>query len=387
MFVWEGGSAMNLLITGAEGFIGRNLRAALQQFDYRLFLIDVDSSAGEFAYAAANADFVFHFAGVNRPENAKDFQTGNADYTSALLGALENGKRPPVLMTSSTQAALNNPYGKSKLKAEQALRRYNNRIKSPVYIYRLTNVFGKWSKPNYNSAVATFCHNIARGLPISVSDPDNTLRLVYIDDVIAEFLRALDGNPTYDDTGFCTAGPEHEVTLKRIASLLRTFSLARSSLDLPDQRNAFVRKLFATYQSFLPPDQLAYTPKTHADERGSFTELLHMNTYGQMSVNVVKPHVTKGMHWHQTKHEKFIVVSGHGVIRLRDPFGGQVYSYEVNGKAVTIVDIPPGYVHTIENIGSSDLITLMWANEVFNPAHADTFHREFQEKPSGDEAL
>ncbi|MBN1777196.1 MAG: NAD-dependent epimerase/dehydratase family protein [Clostridiales bacterium] len=377
---------MNLLITGANGFIGRNLRAALQQSDHRLLLIDVSSSAAEFARAANDADFVFHLAGVNRPDNDAEFRTGNADLTEKLVEALEKGKRPPVLISSSTQAALQNPYGVSKAMAEQALRRYGSRAKSPVYVYRLTNVFGKWSRPNYNSAVATFCYNTARGLPITVNDPDAVLRLVYIDDVITEFLRALNGKPTRGDDGFYTAGPEQEITLKKLISLLRSFSRARSTLDLPDQRSAFAKKLFATYQSFLPPDRLAYTPKAHADERGSFAELLHMNAYGQMSVNVTKPHVTKGFHWHHTKHEKFIVVSGRGVIRLQDPFGGEVYTYEVSGKNITVVDIPPGYVHTIENTGGSDLVTLMWANEVFDPAHADTFHREFQEIPTGDEA-
>ncbi|MFH1879179.1 MAG: NAD-dependent epimerase/dehydratase family protein [Bacillota bacterium] len=377
---------MNLLITGAEGFIGRNLRAALHQSDHHLLLIDVDSSANECAYAASHADFVFHLAGVNRPRDAAEFQTGNADFTATLLNALENGKRPPVLISSSTQAALDNPYGNSKLKAEKALRRYMDRIKSPVYIYRLTNVFGKWSRPNYNSVVATFCHNIARDMPIAISDPDVTLRLVYIDDVIAEFLRALDGHPTCDEAGFCVAGPEYEVALRRVASLLRGFSLVRTTLDLPDQSNPFVRKLFSTYQSFLPPDQLAYTPKTYTDGRGGFTELLHMNSYGQVSVNVTKPHVSKGSHWHHSKHEKFIVVSGRGVIRFRDPFGDQVYSYKVSGKTITVIDVPPGYVHTIENVGSADLVTLMWASEVFDPARADTYHQNFEGKPFGEEA-
>ena len=218
-----------------------------------------------------------------------------------------------------------------------------------------------------------------------MTDPEHMLRLVYIDDVIAEFLRALDGSPTLETDAFYTAGPEYEVPLKRIVSLLRAFSLTRYTLDLPDQCTAFIRKLFATYQSFLPPDQLSYTPKTHRDERGSFTELMHMNTYGQISVNVSKPHITKGYHWHHTKHEKFIVVSGNGVIRLCDLFTNRVYTYPVSGKALTVVDIPPGYSHTIENTGSKDLITLMWANEVFDPARADTYHREFDATPSGEE--
>lgn len=370
---------MNLLITGANGFIGRNLHAALLQTDHRLVLLDVEATDEDLYLAAGCADFVFHLAGVNRPKDASEFQAGNADFTEKLLDALASGNRPPVLMSSSTQAALDNPYGKSKLLAEQAMLRYQDKVHSPVYIYRLTNVFGKWSRPNYNSVVATFCHNVARGLPISVSDPGLSLRLIYIDDVVSEFLRALDGSPTRDSHGQCTAGPEHTSTLKRIASLIQGFAAARSTLDLPNQRSAFVRKLYATYQSFLPPDELAYMPKTHADGRGSFTELMHLGSYGQISVNVTKPGVRKGSHWHQTKHEKFVVVSGSGVIRFRNPFFGEVYSYSVAAEPVTVVDVPPGYVHIIENVGESDLVTLMWASEVFNPNRADTFQHPFEE--------
>jgi UDP-2-acetamido-2,6-beta-L-arabino-hexul-4-ose reductase len=375
----EGGAEMNLLITGADGFIGRNLRAALQQTSHRLLLLDVDSTDADLQSAAAQADFVFHLAGVNRPQDEREFFAGNADFTELLLAALINGRRPPVLISSSTQAALDNPYGRSKLHAEETMRGYHTATGSPVYIYRLTNVFGKWSRPNYNSVVATFCHNVARGLPITVSDPAYTLRLVYIDDVIAEFLRALDGSPTAQPGGFCTAGPEHESTLQQIASLIHGFHDVRATLDLPDQTDPFVRKLFATYQSFLPLDRLAYTPLTHADDRGSFTELLHMSGYGQVSVNVTKPGVCKGSHWHQTKHEKFIVVSGRGVIRFRSPFASEVYSYEVSGGTTTVVDVPPGYVHLIENVGKCDLVTLMWASEVFDPDSADTWRFQFDE--------
>ena len=378
---------MNLLITGADGFIGRNLRAALEPLNHRLLLIDVNSSETALQTAASQADFVFHLAGVNRPQNTADFQTGNADFTETLLCALEKGKQPPVLISSSTQAALDNAYGKSKYNAEQAIRRYYERVKSPIYIYRLTNVFGKWSRPNYNSAVATFCYNTARGLPITLSDPDYTLRLVYIDDVITEFLRVLDGHPTYDRNGFCHAGPEHEVTLKRIAALLREFQSIRTTLDLPEQRDSFVKKLFATYQSFLPPDQLSYALHSHADERGSFTELMHMNTYGQISVNITRPNICKGSHWHHTKHEKFIVVSGTGLIQFRNLFGDQVYSYEVSGNHITVIDVPPGYVHTIENTGTDDLVTLMWASEVFDPEHADTYPHHFTDNSIGEDSL
>ncbi|HPF87120.1 MAG TPA: NAD-dependent epimerase/dehydratase family protein [Candidatus Limiplasma sp.] len=378
---------MNVLITGADGFIGRNLRAALRQFDHRLFLIDIASSDDDLAAAAAQADFVFHLAGINRPKEVNEFQAGNTDFTVSLLAALENGKKPPVLISSSTQAALDNPYGKSKRDAEDAVHAYQARVHSPVYIYRLTNVFGKWSRPNYNSAVATFCHNIAHDLPITVSDPQYLLRLVYIDDVIDEFLRAFQGNPTVDANGFCSAGPQHEATLAQIVALIRKFHAVSTTLNLPDQRDPFVRKLFATYQSFLPPDRLAYVPKSHADTRGSFTELMHMLGYGQISVNVTKPNVRKGSHWHHTKHEKFIVVSGHGIIRFRNPFDTQVYSYPVGSNVITVIDVPPGYIHTIENIGPDDLVTLMWASEIFDPEHPDTYQQNFEPTTTGDDAL
>ncbi len=370
---------MNLLITGADGFIGRNLRAALQQTNHRLYLFDINTDPKELLTAAADADFVFHLAGVNRPKDDAEFVAGNTEYTQMLLALLEKGKKPPVLMSSSTQALLDNAYGKSKFHAEQAVLRYQERTNSPVFVYRLTNVFGKWSKPNYNSAVATFCHHIARGIPITVSDPAHVVRLVYIDDVVASFVHAMNGSPVPQFDGYCTVEPVHQVTLKRIVTLLHSFQSVRTTLDLPNQRNPFVRKLFATYQSFLPPEQLAYIPKTHADMRGGFAELLHMGGYGQVSVNVTKPGVSKGSHWHHTKHEKFVVVSGSGVIRFRDLFGGPVYQYEVSGEQFTVIDIPPGYVHMLENVGSGDLVTLMWASEVFDRTRPDTYHQLFEE--------
>ena len=371
---------MNLLITGANGFIGRNLRAALQQTEHQLLLLDVHSTAAKFEHAVNEADFVFHLAGVNRPKHEMDFQTGNADFTNTLLTALETAKHPPVLLSSSTQATFDNPYGKSKYLAEQAVRQYGTRTHSPVYVYRLTNVFGKWSRPNYNSAVATFCYNIAHKLPITVNNPDTKLILVYIDDVVNAFLQALNGQPTIDDDDFCVAKPTYEIKLHELVSQLQTFAQIPSTLDIPEQVNALTKKLFATYQSFLPPDQLAYTSTVHSDERGSFSELLHMGNYGQVSVNVTKPNITKGYHWHHTKHEKFIVVSGQGVIKMQNLFGGKIHCYAVSDTPVTVVDIPPGFIHTIENTGSTDLVTLMWSNEVFDQQNPDTFHQEFQDE-------
>ena len=366
---------MNLSITGAGGFMGRNLRAALenQRPEDKLWLIDVDSEPDFLAQAAAEADFVFHLAGVNRPRDPADFMRGNGDFTADLMERLKKGKKPPVVLSSSTQAALNNPYGESKRAAEAAVRAYGQSTGAPVYVYRLTNAFGKWSRPNYNSAVATFCHHIARDLPIQVNDPAVVLKLNYIDDIVAEFLRALDGKPTRDGDGLCRVEPVHEIALGSLANLLQEFRRMRDRLAVPDQSDTLTRKLYATYLSFLPPDDFARTPVIHADQRGSFTELIHMGGYGQVSVNVSRPHIVKGEHWHHTKHEKFVVVSGQGVIRFRKIGDGTVLTYQVSGDVPKVVDIPPGYTHNIENTGDNDMVTLMWASERFDPEHPDTF--------------
>ena len=355
--------------------MGKNLRSALtgRYGDaHRLMLLDMPHTEEELLAAAAEADFVFHLAGVNRPTDPADFQKGNADFTRQLLTLLkERGKRPPVLLSSSIQAALENPYGQSKLSAEQAVADYGRETGSAVYLYRLPNVFGKWSRPNYNSAVATFCHNVARGLPITVNDPSVTLRLVYIDDVVEEFLRAMEGQP-HRESEWCTVQPVHEVNLGHMAELIQSFPALRDSLTAPDQSDPLVKKLYATYLSFLPPEDFSRPTVTHADQRGSFTELLHMGSRGQVSLNISKPHITKGDHWHQTKHEKFIVLQGEGVIRFRKVGDSTVIAYKVSGENLTVVDIPTGYTHSIENTGDTDMLTLMWANEVFDPAHPDT---------------
>lgn len=376
---------MNILITGARGFMGKNLRSALTGRcgdAHRLMLLDMPHTEEELLAAAAEADFVFHLAGVNRPTDPADFQKGNADFTRQLLTLLkERGKRPPVLLSSSIQAALENPYGQSKLSAEQAVADYGRETGSAVYLYRLPNVFGKWSRPNYNSAVATFCHNVARGLPITVNDPSVTLRLVYIDDVVEEFLRAMEGQPCREGE-WCTVQPVHEVNLGHMAELIQSFPGLRDSLTAPDQSDPLVKKLYATYLSFLPPEDFSRPTVTHADQRGSFTELLHMGSRGQVSLNVSRPHITKGDHWHQTKHEKFIVLQGEGVIRFRKVGDSTVIAYKVSGENLTVVDIPTGYTHSIENTGDTDMLTLMWANEVFDPAHPDTLRLPVLETPA-----
>lgn len=376
---------MNILITGARGFMGKNLRSALTGRcgdAHRLMLLDMPHTEEELLAAAAEADFVFHLAGVNRPTDPADFQKGNADFTRQLLTLLkERGKRPPVLLSSSIQAALENPYGQSKLSAEQAVADYGRETGAAVYLYRLPNVFGKWSRPNYNSAVATFCHNVARGLPITVNDPSVTLRLVYIDDVVEEFLRAMEGQP-HREGEWCTVQPVHEVNLGHMAELIQSFPALRDSLTAPDQSDPLVKKLYATYLSFLSPEDFSRPTVTHADQRGSFTELLHMGSRGQVSLNVSRPHITKGDHWHQTKHEKFIVLQGEGVIRFRKVGDSTVIAYKVSGENLTVVDIPTGYTHSIENTGDTDMLTLMWANEVFDPAHPDTLRLPVLETPA-----
>ena len=385
---------MNILVTGANGFVGKNLTARLETLrDGRdrtrpslqigeIYRCMREMSPEALADCCKKADLVVHLAGVNRPTDPADFQKGNADFTRQLLTLLkERGKRPPVLLSSSIQAALENPYGQSKLSAEQAVADYGRETGSAVYLYRLPNVFGKWSRPNYNSAVATFCHNVARGLPITVNDPSVTLRLVYIDDVVEEFLRAMEGQP-HREGEWCTVQPVHEVNLGHMAELIQSFPALRDSLTAPDQSDPLVKKLYATYLSFLPPEDFSRPTVTHADQRGSFTELLHMGSRGQVSLNVSKPHITKGDHWHQTKHEKFIVLQGEGVIRFRKVGDSTVIAYKVSGENLTVVDIPTGYTHSIENTGDTDMLTLMWANEVFDPAHPDTLRLPVLETPA-----
>ncbi len=366
---------MHILITGAKGFMGRNLSHTLAMLrpEDTLYLIDTNSTAEELEQAALEADFVFHLAGVNRPKDPAEFMRGNGDLTQRLMTLLEAGKKPPVWLSSSIQAALDNPYGQSKRAAEDAVRAYGERNGVQVCIYRLPNVFGKWSQPNYNSAVATFCHNLSRGLPITVNDPSVKLNLVYIDDVVNECLRALAGDAAQGENGYCKVEPVHSILLGDMAELLMSFRDMRDRLDAPDQSDPLTAKLYATYLSFLPEHDFARRAVTHSDYRGSFTELIHLAGHGQVSVNVSKPHITKGEHWHHTKHEKFIVLSGEGVIRFRKPEESTVITYRVSGDVFQVVDIPPGYTHNIENTGDVDMVTLMWANEVFDPAHPDTF--------------
>ena len=379
---------MKILVTGAKGFVGKNLCATLQNIALgkdrsftlpsvpEVYEYDLDTDPALLEQWCADCDFVFHLAGVNRPKDQSEFMEGNFGFTSTLLETLEKYRNTcPVMLSSSTQATLDNPYGKSKLAGEELLCAYGVRTGAKVLVYRFTNVFGKWCRPNYNSAVATFCYNIAHDLPITVNDPTVKMRLVYIDDVVAELIAALNGQE-HRQGDFCAVPVDHEILLGQIADLLYSFRRSRQDLSVPDTKEPFAKKLYATYLSYLPEDGFSYPLITHSDHRGSFTEILRTENRGQFSVNISKPGITKGNHWHHTKNEKFLVVSGHGVIRFRKIDSEQVLEYFVSGDKLEVVDIPTGYTHSIVNLGDTDMVTFMWANECFDPDKPDTYYLE-----------
>ena len=382
-----------VLITGAGGFVGKNLVATLRAAGYTdLLLFEKDDTPATLAEYCRRAAFVVHLAGINRPQSAQEFYTGNAGLTDTLLENLEAaGNKAPVLVTSSIQAALDNDYGKSKHLAEQAIIAHGERSGAPVYVFRMEGVFGKWCRPNYNSVVATFCHNIARGLPIEVRDPAYSLPLVYIDDVVSCIRDAMErGEAVRDKEGFCRIHPVHTVTLGALADTIRGFAKARGgsaaealgsdglpTLAVPDLADgSFTKKLYSTYLSYLPEDTFAYDLNMHCDDRGSFTEFLRTPERGQVSVNISRPGIVKGNHWHHTKNEKFLVVKGEGVIRFRRIDAQEVIEYRVSGDRLQVVDIPCGYTHNIENIGDGEMVTVMWANEAFDPENPDTFYEQ-----------
>lgn len=368
---------MKILITGAKGFVGNNLVAELRNQGFQdLLEYDVDTDPALLDGYAASCEFVFHLAGVNRPKEQTEFMTGNFGFTSQLLDALKkNGNKAPVLITSSTQAAFDNPYGQSKKAGEELIFQYGKENGVKVFVYRLPNVFGKWCRPNYNSAVATFCHNIAHGLPIQVNDPNVVMNLVYVDDVVVSFIDKLkNGKP--DAEIYSEVTPVHTIKLGEIADLINSFKSSRETLQVPDMGDAFTKKLYSTYLSYLPEDQFSYLLKMNVDNRGSFTEFLKSPERGQVSVNISKPGITKGNHWHHTKNEKFLVVSGKGVIRFRKINTNEIIEYFVSGDKLEVVDIPVGYTHNIENLGDTDMVTVMWVNEVFDKERPDTFFLE-----------
>ncbi|MEG2021510.1 MAG: NAD-dependent epimerase/dehydratase family protein [Oscillospiraceae bacterium] len=365
-----------ILITGAGGFIGKNLRCRLENEGYTdIMCFDVDTPKSELSNYAKRAAFVFHLAGVNRPVNKEDFYTGNRGLTEELLAILQEAQnKAPILITSSVQAELDNDYGISKKQAEEAVAKHTDINNSQAFIYRLPGVFGKWCRPFYNNVVATFCYNAARGEPLSVRDAEYSFPLVYIDDVVNSFLQAVEGRLAPSEKGsFITPQPVYNISLGHLASLLTGFHSGRTDLSVPNMGDGLTSKLYSTYLSYLPQDNFAYKLDMHKDERGSFTEFLRTANAGQVSVNISKPGIVKGQHWHDSKNEKFLVVKGEGVIRFRKIGEDAVQEYRVTGSELTVVDIPTGYTHNIENTGTEEMITVMWANEPFNKDKPDTY--------------
>ena len=379
---------MNILVTGAKGFVGKNLCAQLRNIaegkarwydvageEIVVMEYDVDSTEAELDEYCAKADFVFNLAGVNRPQDPKEFMEGNFGFASKLLDALKRHNNTcPVMINSSTQAALDNPYGESKRAGEELIFGYGEETGARVLVYRFPNLFGKWCRPNYNSAVATFCNNIANGLPIQVNDPSVMMRLVYIDDLVDEMMAALVGKETREGR-YCRVPVEHEIRLGEIVDILYSFRESRVNFEVPNVGDAITKKLYSTYLSYLPAEEFSYPLKMNVDDRGSFTEMLRSNCCGQVSINISKPGITKGEHWHNTKTEKFCVVSGRGVIRFRDERepNSPVIEKFVSGDKIEVVDIPTGYTHNIENLGDTDMVTIMWCNECFDPSHPETY--------------
>lgn len=368
---------MKVLVTGANGFIGRNLISELNtREEITVLAFDIDTPSQLLEEYCRECDYVYNLAGINRPEYVEEFMEGNFGFASTLVETLKKyGNKCPVMNSSSIQAAMDNPYGKSKKAGEDMMFAYSRETGAPVHIYRFPNVFGKWCRPNYNSAVATFCHNIARDLPIRVNDRSTVMRLVYIDDVVQELLQALNGGPHVNEEGYCYVPVEHQITLGEIVDLLYSFRESRRNLMIPDMTDGgFTKKLYSTYLSYLPEDGFSYPLKMNVDARGSFTEILRSVDRGQVSVNISKPGVVKGNHWHHTKNEKFLVVSGKGLIRFRKIGSDEIISYHVTGERLEVVDIPTGYTHNIINEGDTDLVTLMWCNECFDPNRPDTIY-------------
>ncbi len=394
---------MNILITGAKGFVGKNLTAALQNIKDgkdkthpsleigELYLYDIDTDKSLLDEYCEKADFVFNIAGVNRPQNPEEFMEGNFGFASTLIETLKKHKNTcPVVLSSSIQATLigryDSDYGRSKKAGEELFFGYAEETGAKVLVYRFPNLFGKWCRPNYNSAVATFCNNIANDLPIQVNDPSVKLELLYIDDLVDEMIAALEGgehhcefdgiNTVLTDNGrYCAAPVTHRVTLGEIVELLESFRAQPETLTMPEiPYGSFAKKLYSTYLSYLPADKVSFPFKMNVDARGSFTELLRSEKCGQISVNISKPGITKGQHWHNTKWEFFIVVSGKGLIQLRKIGTNEVLNFEVSGDKIEAVHMLPGYTHNIINLSDTeDLVTVMWANECFDPSKPDTF--------------
>ena len=397
---------MRILVTGAKGFVGKNLCANLRNIkdgkDRRfpgleiesIYEYDLDSTPEQLDAWCRDCDFVFNLAGVNRPQNQEEFMAGNFGFASTLLYTLrKHGNTCPVMLSSSQQASLtgrfgNSEYGRSKKAGEDLFLRYGEETGTRVLVYRFPNLFGKWCRPNYNSAVATFCNAVANDLPYTVNDPSVELELLYIDDLVDEMIAALQGKEHHcefeglevlprDDGRYCYVPVTHKATLGEIVSLLKEFATQPKNLMMPEiPSGSFAKKLYSTYLSYLPKEKAAFPLKMNVDDRGSFTELVHTHSAGQVSINISKPGITKGQHWHNTKFEQFIVVKGHGLIQqrnLNDP-EGKILEWEVDGDHIQAVHMLPGYTHNITNLSDTeDLVTVMYCNEIFNPDKPDTY--------------
>lgn len=385
---------MNILVTGAKGFVGQNLISQLRNIQYgkadnyaisgqeiKIFEYDIDSDPAELDIYCKNADFVFNLAGVNRPKDPAEFMRGNFGFASQLLGTLKKFEnRCPVMISSSIQAELDNPYGESKRAGENLLFNYAKETGAKVLVYRFPNLFGKWCRPNYNSAVATFCHNMAHDLPIQVNDPSVFMRLVYIDDVVDELIAALSGKE-HKEGDFCYVPTIHTITLGEIVELIESFKGMPDNLEVPKLDDPFTKKLYSTYLSYLPKEKFSYPLKMNVDNRGSFTEIIRTADRGQFSVNISKAGIKKGEHWHHTKNEKFVVVKGHGLIQLRKIGTEEVINFEVSGDRIEVVEMIPGYTHNIINLSETeDLVTFMWCNECFDPNRPDTYFEKVNDK-------
>jgi len=364
---------MRVLITGANGFVGKNVSVRLtEREDVEVVSFTRDHAIDELPKLINGVDFVFHLAGVNRPDNDKEFKLGNTDLTTALCVAIEaSGRTIPVIYSSSIQAELGNPYGESKLAAEQALLDFSERAGNPVYISRLPNVFGKWCKPNYNSAVATFCYNIAHDLPVQINDPSAVIRLVYVDDVVNRFISIMEGAITKE--AYCDVDPIYEITVGDLVEKINTFKLSRENLTTERVGTGLDRALHSTYLSYLPPADFSYALTKHGDERGVFVEMLKTKDSGQFSYFTAHPGITRGGHYHHTKTEKFLVIKGEALFKFRNIISDEFYELKTSGDNPTVVETVPGWTHDITNIGCDEMLVMLWANEIFDRDFPDTY--------------
>lgn len=363
---------MKILITGSKGFIGKNLIELLKRAKYTdLFFFNKESTDLELETFIQNADFIFHLAGVNRPEKIDEFYEGNTALTEKLIALIEkNHRKIPILLTSSTQAVTDNDYGKSKYEAEILIQNYSKKNDVSAYIYRLPNVFGKWGKPNYNSVIATWCYNVTRNLSLQINDPSKVLELVYIGDVVSHFLRQL--NNRTQRCEYYNIQPIYQKSLSEINQLLEQFKISRNNLLIPKVGQGFERALYATYLSYLPENAFSYELKGHQDDRGTFYEILKTVDSGQFSLSTTKPGITRGNHYHNTKNEKFLVVKGEALIELRNIYSDEIIQYNVSDQKMEVVEMIVGYTHSITNVGNTEMILLIWASETFDPTSPDT---------------